>query len=245
MIRKIENELERIRLQEEAMQNEIRKAEINRLQTEVRAMPHSNYKANYDIYNRLSTLAPENESFKNKKDYYYNLYTKQQKAEEEERIRLANLNNTGMWLVGHYVDDFGEPTKTKYITNTNYIRGTFSNTATQDSRLNIKFLITNSTDVDIQLYEYAGNNPVKAYTSDEYTVLLQDKDRNRYRLKAINYSDRLSFNKEASWRVHHSLEKGGRVSFKIIEDETPTTIYEFTIQNADFYDNAYRKLRER
>jgi hypothetical protein len=169
---------------------------------------------------------------------------KRKEVEEKERIRLANINNTGMWRVGYYVDDFGEPTKSGYIKNTLLIRGTFNNSATQYSDLDVKFLISSSIDISIQLYEYAGNNPVKAYSSEDYSVLIQDKDGNRLRLYATNYSDRLSFNSKNSNKIHDILMKGGTIKFKIIESETPTTEYEFTIINADYYNNAYRKLKE-
>ena len=170
---------------------------------------------------------------------------KKKEAEKKERDRIANLNNTGIWSVNHYVDDFGEPTKQGYITNTYLIRGTFSNTATQDSDLNVKFLNSNSSSISIQLYEYASNNPVKAYSSEHYKVLILDKNKKRYNLTAINYeSDRLTFDKTTSKTVHQILIKGGTIKFKIIESDTPTTQYEFTIENADWYDNAYRKLKE-
>jgi len=169
---------------------------------------------------------------------------KKKEAEEKEKIRLENLNNTGIWRVGHYVDEFGEPTKTGYITNREYIKGQFSNTATQDSKLNVNFLITNSSNISIQLYEYAGNNPVKAYSSTSYRVLIQDNDGKRLDLRATNYSERLSFDKTASKQVHNALMKGGTIKFKIIEIDTPTTEYEFTIPKADWYENAYLKLKE-
>ncbi len=169
---------------------------------------------------------------------------KRKEAEEKEQIRLANLNNTGMWSVRYYVDDFGEPTKQGYITNTILIRGTFSNTATQDSELDVKFLITNSSNISIRLYEYAGNNPVKAYSSTAYTALVQDKDGNRMELIAVNYSERLSFGKTDSRKIHNVLMKGSALKFRITEIDTPTTQYQFSIQNADWYENAYRKLKE-
>jgi hypothetical protein len=164
-------------------------------------------------------------------------------AEKKERNRLANINNTGIWSVGHYVDDFGEPTKQGYISNRNYIQGTFSNTATQNSDLNVTFLITNSNKISFQLYEYANNNPVKAYSSLSYTVMIQDKDGKRYKLFAENYSDRLTFDSYSSKKVHNILLKGGAIKFKVIEIETPTTQYDFSISNADWYDNAYKKLK--
>lgn len=164
--------------------------------------------------------------------------------EEKEQVRLANINNTGIWSVGYYVDEFGEPTKKGYVRNTNVIRGTFSNTATQDSDLDVKLLITNSSDISIQLYEYAGNNPVKAYSPDSYTVLIQDKEGNRLKIRAVNYSERLGFDANESRKVHNALMKGGSLKFRITENDTPTTQYEFTIENADWYDNAYQKLKE-
>lgn len=169
---------------------------------------------------------------------------KKKEAAEKERIRLENLNNTGMWSVRYYVDEFGEPTKQGYITNTLSIVGTFSNTATQNSDLKVDFLITNSSKISIQLYEYAGNNPVKAYSSESYRVLIQDNDGNRLKLTATNYSDRLSFDITESNQVHKVLMKGGTIKFKIYEIETPTTEYDFTIQKADWYENAYKKLKE-
>lgn len=169
---------------------------------------------------------------------------RKRKEEEKERIRLENLNNTGMWRVEFYVDEFGEPTDQRYITNKNYITGVFSNTATENSDLNVKFLISNAYDISIKLYEYAGNNPVKTYGSESYRVLVQDNDHKRYDLRATNYSDRLSFDKTASKKVHGALMKGGTLKFRIIEIETPTTEYKFNIDNADWYANAYRILKE-
>lgn len=191
--------------------------------------------------------SPKNKEFKNLLAVIEKVELAEQKrkeAAEKERIRLENLNNTGMWTVSYYVDDFGEPTKEGYIRNTNLISGTFSNTATQNSDLNVKFLISNSSDISIMLYEYAGNNPVKAYSSESYQVLIQDKDGKRLKLRATNYSDRLSFDKTASRQVHNILMKGGAIKFKIYEIDKPTTEYDFTILKADWYENAYAKLKE-
>lgn len=165
-------------------------------------------------------------------------------AEEKEAKRKANFNNTGMWKLDYYVDDFGDPTKDGYITNKNMINGSFSNTATQDSRLNVRFLISDSSRISILLYEYARNNPVKSYSYDSYTVLVKDAEGNRSKFRAANTSDRLVLIKADSKKLHQILKAGGKTVFRITEDDSPTTIYEFEIRNAEYYDNAYRKLIE-
>ncbi len=168
--------------------------------------------------------------------------------EEEKKEEIDNyasnestIKGTGMWSIRYYVDSLGENTREKYISNENIMRGSFNNSATQGSNLNIKFLISNSSDISIQLYEYARNNPVKASSPESYVVLLQDRNRSRMTLRAVNYSDRLSFDKRNSKKIHKALLKGGVLKFFIKEIDTPTTQYNFTIQEADGYRNAYKK----
>lgn len=166
----------------------------------------------------------------------------QRTAEEKERVRLANLNNTGIWEVSFYVDRFGERTPEKLIRNSTPISGTFSNTATEDSDLSVFILIDGASKISLQLFEYARNNPVKAVSSDSYTVRVKDRDGKQHDLEAVNYSDRLTCGPDASRKIHSALMKGGQVQFWIQEDETPTTQYRFSIVSADWYDNAYQKF---
>jgi outer membrane murein-binding lipoprotein Lpp len=164
------------------------------------------------------------------------------KKERDDAERLANLNNTGMWTVRYYVDNFNEPTKTPYITNPELIAGTFSNTATQDSPLRVKLLIDSAESIDIQLYEYAGNNPVKAGVYDDYEVLVRDKDNGRTELRATNYGDRLSLAKGDAKKLYVVLVKGGQVQFRIINTKIPTSQYVFAIDNAAYFENAVTNL---
>jgi len=168
--------------------------------------------------------------------------SKRKEAEEKERIRLANLNNTGMWQLGEFVDDFGNKTGNKYIINRTKIRGTFSNTATQNSPLNIDFVIK-ADEISIKLYEYAGNNPVKGIFSPcRYTVQIQDDNNKQHTFKAENWLERLSFNRTATRAIHGILSNGGNIKFVISNDRTPTTVYRFNIEKADWYENALRQL---
>ena len=155
----------------------------------------------------------------------------------------AGETTTSIWRVGHYQDKFGEPTKKGYITTQTPIQGTFSNSATQDSELLVSLLLNSNQEANIQLYEYARNNPVKAYSPDEYEVNVKDKDGKVLNLTATNYSDRLSFEKVASKKLHNAFLKGGKLQFVIRESDTPTTIYKFALDNADGFLAARKELK--
>ena len=178
-------------------------------------------------------------------------------AEEKEKIRLANLNNTGMWKVWNFKDKFGNQTKVKYITNKSKIEGEFSNTATQNSNLNVDFIITSSKEIAIQLYEYGGTNPVKTNNFLWYRISVQDKDGKKIEIRAGNpYSDRIKivnfdFNEDKQQNEYHAnnlnnaFKKGGNIKFVIIPEDYPNTKYVFEIENADYYSNAFRILNEK
>lgn len=188
---------------------------------------------------------PKNEEFKALLTTIEKEEIEERKRKEEaetERRRLENLNNTGMWIVNHYVDEFGETTDKAYIANKNAISGEFSNVATQDSPLLVRFLIDGPSRISIMLYEYAGNNPIKAISVEYYSVLMQDSEGQRVSLSAANRSDRLTFNKTDSRKIHNAFMKGGTVKFRLTRRSSSE--YEFTIWNADWYENAYRLLKE-
>ena len=203
---------------------------------------------NIELLSKKHPESPKNKDFKFllvKIEKEKTEIKKQLEEKEKEKIRIANLNNTGIWNVKYYVDEFGESTKDGYISCIDDLDGLFSNSATQNSELKVRFLITSSTDVNFKLYEYADNNPVKAYSANEYRIFIQDKDGKRHKLIATNYHDRLSFGTSHSKIVHNVLKKGGTVKFSLYEIDTPTSEYKFTIQNADYYDNAYRILKSK
>lgn len=166
-------------------------------------------------------------------------------ASPQFAVNSTSTMTLGTWKVNHYVDDFGAPTKDGYITTETPIAGTFSNSATQDSELLVALLIEKNLSMAIQLYEYARNNPVKAYGSDSYDIKVRDKDGKNYSLRGTNYeSDRLRLDKADAMKLHNILLKGGKVQFVIRESDTPTTVYNFAIDNADGYLNARKELKK-
>jgi outer membrane murein-binding lipoprotein Lpp len=161
---------------------------------------------------------------------------------DRERTRLANLSNTGMWQNSLYVDNFGEPTRDAYIRNARPILGTFSNTATQDAPLRVRFLINDSSHISIMLYEYAGDVPITVNDLTGYTVRVRDQDGKNYEMYATSVSDRLGLEQEDARKLHAIFINGGRVRFWIQPTHTLSTQYRFDIDNADWYSNAYEKL---
>lgn len=173
------------------------------------------------------------------------------KTELEKRIEAAkkadaaaNPDETGMWSVKFYVDEFGNPTSKGYITNKYWIKGKFSNSATTNASLNVAFLIDKS-DIAIKLYEYAGNNAVKAYSTTEYTVTMQDKNGKKYSFKATEYKngDRLYLDSQGESYFLNAVRAGGPISIHIKENKYGLNTYLFTVEDPSYFDNAYNKLK--
>ena len=91
---------------------------------------------------------------------------KKQKEQEESSIQIE-------WVKKFFVDDFGDPTDSPYIENKKYIKGTFSNSVTKNSFLNVTLLFANRP--AIFLYEY-GNSQVTSYGTEYYKILIKEED---------------------------------------------------------------------
>ena len=69
-----------------------------------------------------------------------------QKQADSPKNELPKINKDkgeyGIWKVSYYVDDFGEPTKEGYVFTS--CTGKFSNSATTNSELGVKFIIDES-----------------------------------------------------------------------------------------------------
>ena len=188
--------------------------------------------------------------YQNLKKQISPLVQKQLKAIEQQRkdsIRLSNINNLGIWEIQYFVDEFGNKTNEPYITTT--VHGTFSNSATENSRLRVTFIISSRESIGIQLFEYDRNNPVKGYRN-KYNIHVLDSKGNKTILSATNFdSDRLMLStygykeKSSAEKLHQILRTGGKIQFMIEDADRSITRYNFNIENADWYDNAYTKLQ--
>ena len=92
------------------------------------------------------------------------------KYAESSKIEFTG---NGLWEINFYVDEFGDPTDSGYISNVDIIEGTFSNSATSNSLLYAYFLVSGKGNIAIKLLEY-GSSEVNAYSTKYYEVKVKD-----------------------------------------------------------------------
>lgn len=151
----------------------------------------------------------------------------------------------GIFSIDYYVDEFDQPTSEGYVYNKSYITGTFSNSATTDSKLNVTILV-DSDDITFFLYEY-GRNLVKNSSSryvDEYDITMKTADGKKTTLTGTIYcgGDRLFIDSSYKTTVLNALKSGGTVSFYIVESERTTTTYLFSVNTSNFAEK-YSELK--
>ncbi len=78
-----------------------------------------------------------------------------------DSIKLASINDLGVWKVGDYVNEFDEPTGEHFVVGEFY--GTFSNSATAGSRLRVKVQVTRYGLINIYYDEYNNGTYEKEY----------------------------------------------------------------------------------
>jgi len=124
----------------------------------------------------------------------------------------------GQWTTNNYVDDFGEPTENSYdvmITD-----GTFSNSATQNSKLSLKF-INNKKEENLLIYVYEyGSKLANDIEGNFETVRLKDPEGIVHTLNKVFFakSGVLLISKENYKKISNALIKKG--NFMIIFNRT-------------------------
>ena len=162
-----------------------------------------------------------------------------------EENNSIDYSEKGNWLVKYFVDDFGDPTSSGYISNNEILKGTFSNSATTNSELLLYFIISDSANVAIKLFEY-GRNEVNAYSTNYYSVKVKNSNGEVSTFSGTIYEngDRLyvdpGFRKTHVSGLHKLLLKGGMLSFSIKESDSMTS-YKFKT-DATGYANAFNEL---
>tara|TARA_B100000795_G_scaffold254803_1_gene225973 strand:- start:93 stop:941 length:849 start_codon:yes stop_codon:yes gene_type:complete len=180
-----------------------------------------------------------------------------QKRLEEEKIkaevekkRLEELNSIGNWSKSFYVDDFGDETNEGFISQ--IVRGKFSNSATQNSRLRVKIYISNANVMEnvpwFRLYEYDGRNPIKGvYSQNGMKCRIKNQDNiiSELPITQRQGSDafQISYIKKNIKMFEELIANEGSANFVCIDDNTSSSKYMFKF---DFkgYNNILKQFSE-
>lgn len=143
----------------------------------------------------------------------------------------------GIWSVDYYVDDFQQPTDEWYITANTSFSGTFSNSATTNSKLTVQVAV-DAEDIAFFLYEYGRSqvkNPSSNYV-DEYDITMRTADGTDHSLSGTVYcgGDRLMIEGKDMDTVLAAMKDGGTISFHIVESDRTTTSYLFSLEASNF-----------
>lgn len=171
--------------------------------------------------------------------------------ELESRIAAAKADasasdptDMGMWEIQYYVDEFDNPTTDGFITNADWIVGTFSNSAATDRTLYVSWVI-DKEDVAVILFEYGRSRVKSSYSSTEYSIVMLDPDGNKINMTGTmnKGGDRIFFSSEDKEKVLNALERNSSVSFRITETgKYASSSYLFKIGDTSYFSNAYDQL---
>lgn len=159
---------------------------------------------------------------------------------KQDSIRRANIHELGIWKIGEYVDDFGEPTGEKFLYAN--VMGVFSNSATARNILGVKVKVFNDGSIGLYYDEY--NNGTYENEKIRNIKIVNKEARKVYESlwDAWNPDDCLFDNDESSPRESMTLEevltKEGEYEFYI--NLKYNTKYQFII-NSNYLENAMLK----
>lgn len=162
--------------------------------------------------------------------------------ELENEINNNETPPSASWNIDYYIDNYREKTDEAFITNQDYILGIFSNSATSNSKLHVKFLISSDKDLAIKLYEYGGSNPVKSFREEKYKFEYKGSDNQEKSFYPKLSQDRLIFNTSDSSEILKDFYSSGEVKFFITHEEHPNQTYSFKVDFNESYLKAYNQL---
>ena len=151
----------------------------------------------------------------------------------QEGICSRCKKSFGTWKMSFYVDEFDNPTNEAYITNSDVFVGTFSNSATTDSKLYARILIDENR-VSIKLWEY-GSVEVNAYSTTKYKITILDESGTKHYTTGTMYENGERIRLE-DWTLVSLLQNNSQIKVYIEEDSKYGyhSTYLFTVKNGNF-----------
>lgn len=156
-----------------------------------------------------------------------------------------STNTDGAWYTDYYVDDFKQPTDEWFITENEYLVGTFSNSATTDAELAAEVMVDLEDHITIFLYEYGSQqvkNSSESYV-DKYNITMRLPDGTDHNITGTMYcgGDRIYIDDGYIDEVLTALKGEGNIMFRITNAERTVESYMITVETSNFaeeYANA-------
>lgn len=153
-------------------------------------------------------------------------------AEDPDRVDF------GQWEIINYIDEFGDSTGEKAITNKEFIKGQFSNSATTDSDLNARIYFDADDTVSLRLYEYGDHKVNSLGNNKGYTIIIK-ADGQKTEGKADKY---LRVDRSLGSHIIQVLRKNLAVEVYMYDLDYYSTSYRFNIEADKLFDPAYKVL---
>lgn len=149
-----------------------------------------------------------------------------------------------LFMIKYFVDSFGDPTDTGYISQKVNSKGTFSNSATTNSDIKW-YLILAKDEVAFVIYEYSRTRITgSSGYPDVYDVAIKTSDGKVYNYTCKNYSDRISFQDIDINSITDVFLKEGDIKISIKENSKySVTSYNLGTINCDGMKELYSMLK--
>lgn len=155
-------------------------------------------------------------------------------AEEDSSAEDTEPEVLKNWEKSFYVDDFDEPTEEWYVQSS--FSGTFSNSATTDSKLT-GYILIDQEDITFFLYEYGRNQVKNIYSRDEaYTIVARLSDETTKEFKGSIYSKGDRIIVENAESMKKLLLEEEKIKFYIYESDNSLTNYLFEVESGNLKD---------
>lgn len=174
------------------------------------------------------------------------VYAKKSNIDEAQERDVSKLGN---WKMGFYIDEFGDETNKGYISQ--LVNGTFSNSATQNSSLNVRIFINNgnirTNDPWFRFYEYGRNLPLRGvYNSNSMSCKFKNSAGDIYNFKLLQGqgSDSISIDRSGNSSTSLRLLKRyiyneDLLKFSCVSDENNSR-YQFKIDSKHYKNILYK-----
>lgn len=147
--------------------------------------------------------------------------------------------------IKHYVDRFGDSTNDTYISQREKQSGTFSNSATTNSRMSW-YIIISGSEVSFVIFEY-DDNQLRGSSEfpDKYSIFVKDDKEQTHVFTGENRSDRISLKENHIQDFKKLLSISGQLKIVIRENTSYTASeYNLGILECGNYDDLLQEIME-